>query len=243
MHFRLDETSVYRCAEWERLPWLEHGFGTRLSEGWVPEEASADLKQVHSDLIVRADEPMHRAREGDALVTNEPGLWIRVRTADCLPVLLVDQRRRAVGAAHCGWRGTALALATAMVRRMGEEFGSEPEDLRAAIGPGIGSCCFEVGAEVAQEFRQIFPERADLDRTTKLDLAEALRRQLAGVGLRTERITHCELCTRCGENLFHSFRRDREAAGRMESGIRVRLRPVQGMKEGLQPRRRSPGNQ
>ncbi|MEP7365125.1 MAG: peptidoglycan editing factor PgeF [Acidobacteriota bacterium] len=222
MPFRFDERGVYRCADWERLDWLDHGFGTRQSEQWLPEDESADLKQIHSGVIVRAKAPMHRACEGDALVTNTPGLWIRIRTADCLPVLLVDVRKRVVGAAHCGWRGTKLGLAAATLRRMGEEFGSEPADVRAAIGPGIGLCCFEVGGEVAREFRQVFPERADLEGRTKIDLADALQRQLLGIGLPREQIIRSELCTRCEEKLFHSFRRDREAAGRMESGVRIK---------------------
>ncbi len=223
MQFRLDEKGVYRCVEWERPGWLEHGFGTRLSEGWLPEDESADLKQIHSSVIVRAEAPMHRSCEGDALVTNTPGLWIRIRTAECFPVLLVDERRRVVGAAHCGWRGTKLELAAATVQRMREEFGSDPADVRAAVGPGIGLCCFEVGGEVAWEFRPAFPERRDMEERTNIDLAEALERQLRGAGLSRERIVRSNLCTRCEEKLFHSFRRDRETAGRMESGIRVRL--------------------
>ena len=222
MHFRLDENGVYRCADWERYGWLEHGFGTRISEGWLPEAATASLKQIHSDVIVRAESPMNREREGDALVTGTPGLWIRIRTADCLPVLLLDERRRVVGAAHCGWRGTKLALAAATVRRMADEFGTDPSEVRAAIGPGIGLCCFEVGGEVAREFRQTFPERSDLDDRTRLDLTEALERQLVEAGLSRDRIVRSELCTRCREELFHSFRRDGQLAGRMESGIRVR---------------------
>jgi YfiH family protein len=226
--FRLDERGVYRCEEWERFHWLDHGFGTRLSEGWLPEGESADLKQVHGGTIVRAGEPMRRSCDGDALVTDTPGLWIRIRTADCVPVLLLDERRRAVAAAHCGWRGTRLGLAGAAVRRMGEEFGAEPGDLHAAIGPGIQMCCFEVGPEVAGEFRDAFPERWDLTGRARIDLAEALVRQLAAAGLREERIQRSEDCSRCREDLFHSFRRDGTRAGRMESGIRVKTgRPLE----------------
>jgi polyphenol oxidase len=209
--FRLDERGVYRCEDWEQFPWLEHGFGTRLSDGWLPAAESADLKQIHSEIIVRADAPASRFCEGDALVTNHPGLWVRIRTADCLPVLFVDPHRRAVAAAHCGWRGVRLGLAAATLRRMHEEF-----------GPGIGPCCFEVGPEVAAEFRDAFPERNDLDRKTHLDLTEALLRQLEQAGIDRARVTTGRLCTRCDGERFHSFRRDRERAGRMESGIRLK---------------------
>lgn len=222
MPFRLDECGVYRCQEWEQLDWLEHGFGTRLSEGWLPEGESADLKQVHGDGIVRAEAPAARFCEGDALITDRLGLWVRIRTADCLPVLFVDVRRRAVAAVHCGWRGVKLGLAAATVRRMGAEFGSAPSDLLAAVGPGIGPCCFEVGPEVALEFRETFPERGDLDRKTTLNLEEAVLRQLDQEGVSRGRVSRAGLCTRCDAGRFHSFRRDRELAGRMESGIRLR---------------------
>lgn len=222
MPFRLDERGVYRCEAWEQFPWLEHGFGTRLSDGWLPAAESADLKQIHSEIIVRADAPASRFCEGDALVTNHPGLWVRIRTADCLPVLFVDPHRRAVAAAHCGWRGVRLGLAASTIRRMHEEFGSAPAGLLAAIGPGIGPCCFEVGPEVAAEFRDAFPERTDLDRKTHLDLTEALVRQLEQAGIDRARVSTGGLCTRCDGERFHSFRRDRERAGRMESGIRLK---------------------
>lgn len=222
MPFRLDDRGVYRCEEWEPIGWLEHGFGTRLSEGWLPEGESADLKQVHGTAIIRADGPATRFCDGDALVTDRPGLWVRIRTADCLPVLFVDERRRAVAAVHCGWRGVRLGLAAATVRRMGEEFGSAPAHLLAAIGPGVGPCCFEVGPEVAAEFREVFPERDDLDRTTTLNLEEALLRQLEQAGVERGRVSRAGLCTRCDAGRFHSFRRDRELAGRMETGVRLR---------------------
>ncbi|MCC6291273.1 MAG: peptidoglycan editing factor PgeF [Bryobacterales bacterium] len=220
MAIRLDESGVLRCVEWERLEWLEHGFGTRRSEGWLPAESCADLVQVHGAGIVRAEAPGARFREGDALVASRAGLWIRVRTADCLPVLLADERRRAVAAVHCGWRGVRLELAAATVRRMGAEFGTVPSDVLAVIGPGIGACCFEVGPEVASEFQSTFPERDDLDRRTKLDLEEAVARQLAQAGVDEGRVARARLCTHCGAELFHSFRRD-GTLGRMEAGIRV----------------------
>lgn len=221
MAFRLDESGVLRCVEWERLEWLEHGFGTRRSEGWLPAEFSADLKQVHGSVIVRAEAPGARLCEGDALVARRAGLWIRIRTADCLPVLLADERRRVVAAVHCGWRGTRLELAAAAVRRMGVEFGTDPGDVQAAIGPGIGVCCFEVGPEVAVEFRGVFPERDDLDRRTTVDLEEAVARQLAGAGVDAGRVARASLCTHCNPERFHSFRRD-ATSSRMESGIRVK---------------------
>jgi copper oxidase (laccase) domain-containing protein len=99
--------------------------------------------------------------------------------------------------------------------------GADPARMHAAIGPAIGVCCYEVGPEVAREFRAIFPERGDLDTRTRLDLAEANRRLLIGAGVSPERIAVARLCTRC-QSEFHSFRRDQGRAGRMYSWIGIR---------------------
>jgi len=147
---------------------------------------------------------------------------LSVRTADCLPILMVDTRHRALAAVHAGWRGTVSGITTNTVQAMGTRFGTRPEDLRIAIGPGIGQCCFEVGSEVAVQFRKLFPERSDLDRRTHLDLIEANRRQLGQLGVTAAQIGTLNLCTACHPDDFHSFRRDREAAGRMVSGIGIR---------------------
>jgi len=96
--------------------------------------------------------------EGDALLTNQPGLLLSVRTADCLPVLLADPRRRAVGVVHAGWRGALARIVAKAVGEMRRLFGSQPEDLRAALGPSIRVCCYEVGQEVVDAFCGRFTE-------------------------------------------------------------------------------------
>ena len=112
------------------------------------------VRQVHSDLIWRA-EGDHPA-VGDGLLTDQEGLMVSVRTADCHPILLVDVRKRAVSALHAGWRGTVKRIAEKGVGEMRHWFGSRPEDLRAAIGPGIHACCYEVGEEVREQFQSQF---------------------------------------------------------------------------------------
>src|SRR5207249_4464730 len=146
---------------------------------------------------------------------NTPGLRIGVKTADCLPILLVDERRRAVGAVHAGWRGAVARIAHKTVDAMAARWSSRPEDLHAAIGPGIGPCCFEVGPEVALQFG-LPAER------NRIDLPDAVRRQLLDAGLDSRRIYTAGLCTVCHADEFHSFRRDREKAGRMFSVIGVK---------------------
>jgi YfiH family protein len=218
---RKDPDSYYRVPEWDQYTWLEHGFGTRAAL-WPPDDRCATIKQVHTADVLVAHGPGILG-SGDALVSNQPGTFLNVRTADCVPVLLVDPVRHAVGAIHAGWRGTAGNIAGAAVERMGVEFGSAPEHLRAAIGPSIGPCCYEVGPEVAVRFAAIFPERTDLAGKARIDLPEANRRQLLVAGLRLEHISVSGLCTFCLPHEFHSFRRDSQAAGRLVSTVALRV--------------------
>jgi hypothetical protein len=172
----------------------------------------ASLKQIHSAVVLMAVWP-RPSGEGDALIANRPGLAASVRTADCYPILLADAATHAVAAIHAGWRGTAAGVVRATIARMGVEFGTRAEDLWAAIGPGIGECCYQVGEEVARQFG-----RASAGR---IDLAAANRHQLLEAGVAEERIDSLGLCTFCDAARFHSYRRDKNDAGRMISYIRV----------------------
>jgi YfiH family protein len=210
--FYLDSQQLYRAQVLDDLDWLMHGFGTRLAAR--PEAAT--VKQVHSAVCIAAEGRGGCLGEGDAVLEHTPGRLVAVKTADCIPVLLADARNRAVAAVHAGWRGSAARIAQAAVRAMGERYGTRPEDLHAAIGPGIGPCCYEVGSEVAAEFG--LPRNGRV----KLDLAEINRRQLIEAGLASARVAAAGMCTRCREGEFHSYRRDRERAGRMLSVIGIR---------------------
>ena len=206
MPFELVE-NVYRSAPLTEFDWLEHGFGNRF---FSPPEGLVTLRQIHSDIAVHADRAGCPV-EGDALLSSAPGRLVGVKTADCLPILLVDERHRAVAAVHAGWRGTAAQIALKTLRAMN----ARPADLLAAIGPGIGPCCYEVGPEVAARF--------GIEGRARIDLAEINRQQLLSAGI--ERIYIAGLCTFCHADQFHSFRRDREAAGRMISFIGVKAAP------------------
>jgi YfiH family protein len=219
LDFELDG-NVYRARPLARFEWLEHGFGTRSFP--VPEPL-ATLRQIHSDIVVYADRSGCLG-EGDALLSDTPGLQIGVKTADCLPILLVDERHRTVAAVHAGWRGTVSRVAISTLRAMSTSWNTRPQDLHAAIGPGIGKCCFEVGPEVAVQFGQPVAR-------THIDLATANRRQLIEAGLAPERIYSSGLCTFCDRDRFHSFRRDREKAGRMMSFASVRSAKTQRARE------------
>jgi hypothetical protein len=218
--FRLDTGNVYRALILEEIPWLEHGFGTQFSLDWPDSTSLATIKQVHSDKVLIAD-CAGALGEGDAVISNQPGITLSVRTADCLPILMADTRKRAIAAVHAGWRGTLLEILPKTLHAMAGQFGTRPEDLAIAIGPGIGACCFEVGPEVAIQFARLFPERNDLDRRMKIDLVETNLRLLGRNGGSLRQIATSGLCTCCGDR-FHSYRRDRDAAGRMVSAIRLR---------------------
>jgi YfiH family protein len=218
--FYKDPQNVYRVREFEEFPWLEHGFGTRASGRWV-RGPLATLKQVHSNTCVAADGRTGCLAQADALVSNTPGLWVAIHTADCLPVLIVDPVRRAVAAAHAGWRGTAASIAMRAVEKLEAQFGSRPADLLAAIGPGICGKCYTVGAEVAAQFARWFPDRSDLNQQTTLDLAETNRRQLIAAGLSAGAIYTGAPCTACHADEFYSYRVQGKT-GRLLSAVGIK---------------------
>ena len=208
--FRRGDDGVFRAETLARLSWLEHGFGTRLSTGWPAHNRLATAKQVHSNHVLRV-EATGLQGEGDALISNQPDIGLTIRTADCLPILIADPRNRAVAAVHAGWRGVVSEIAPKAVEAMTHHFGSKPEELVIAVGPGIGPCCFEVGPEVAAQF--------ELSGRVKVDLVETMCRQLGRNGVSRGQISISGLCSCCDRELFESYRRDREAAGRMVAMI------------------------
>jgi YfiH family protein len=216
MAFYQDGRHVYRVSELDALTWLIHGFGTRHADVPALFHNLATVKQVHSATCVAAEGRRGVLAEGDALLENQPGSVVAVKTADCVPILLADERNRAVAAVHAGWRGTAAGIAMRAVESMGERFGTRPSDLHAAIGPAIGACCYEVGPEVAGQF--------GIEGRTNLDLPETNSARLVEIGIPAERIYVSPLCTMCRAEEFHSFRRDKEDAGRMFSFVGVQQR-------------------
>jgi YfiH family protein len=180
------------------------------------------VRQVHGVGVWRVrggDTPAASARhQADALWSDAAGIAVAVFVADCVPVLLADPRTGAFAAVHAGWRGTVADVLGATVAALRAEVGSRPEDLRVALGPAISACCFEVGAEVAEQFRQALPG-ADCvieapGRAPYVDLRAALRWQLLRAGVTEAAIDAGGACTRCDpEGRFYSYRRDRGQTG------------------------------
>ena len=213
--FRLGPDGIYRCDDFCQFLWLKHGFGTRTGNP----EGAITLRQIHSAHVFGASGLADREQEGDALITGEPGKSIGVRTADCVPILLVDPEHRAVAAVHAGWRGSAAEIVKRTIEAMTRTFGTAASALHAAIGPCVRNCCYEVGENVLQQFSALFPEWGAVPEKGKLDLAEANRRQMQAVGVARDSIFDCCLCTCCHGVEFFSFRREPQNPGRMLSAI------------------------
>jgi polyphenol oxidase len=280
---RKQAVDILRAQNLEEIPWLAHGFSTRvggtsraygkrdLNLGFTKDDDKAavnrnrklflreliaagasrswplvTLRQVHSDVIHRITSVPDEALAGDGLLTATPGLLLAIQTADCLPIIVVDTKLRAVGVFHAGWRGTARRIVEKGVGEMQRWFGSRPRDLKAAIGPGIHTCCYNVGEEVRDKFHSQFSYAASLFREVKdsdpvrekypllfltarapghgelppklyLDLVEANRRQLLAAGVPRKAIEASTLCTSCRTDLLFSYRAEKGKTGRMMS--------------------------
>jgi polyphenol oxidase len=209
------------------------------------------LRQIHSDIIHFVARMPRQPLAGDGLITATPGLLIAVQAADCLPIILVDSKRRAVGAFHAGWRGTLKRIVEKGVSKMFRCFGSRPRDLKAAIGPGIRGCCYAVGEEVRAKFEsqfayagKLFREVTESDPVREkypllflsarppghchppgkifLDLVEANRQQLLAVGVPAKHIQASLPCTNCHSDLLFSYRAEKGKTGRMMGVVGIR---------------------
>jgi YfiH family protein len=235
-------------AEWdtsENVHENRRRFHTALSAG---ESKLIPLKQIHSDIVHSFEIPPDVPRRGDASATNRPGLLLSVQTADCVPVLLVDFKKRAVAAVHAGWRGTLRRIVTKAIGKMTMQFGTRPDDLIAALGPSIGGCCYQVGPEVAVEYQSQFPNASQWfdelrtgeepnplqwlnmmppghqppPKSVLLDLRKANRAQLLESGVPPRNIHVSDLCTACRCDLLFSYRKEGAMAGRLMAVIGIR---------------------
>jgi hypothetical protein len=187
------------------------------------------VDQVHGENIVKVDALNYRnvrTVHADAMITDVPGLAIGVETADCVPVLLFDPAKSAVGAVHAGWRSTVKKIVQKAINRMSEEFGSEPSRMIAAIGPAIGPECYEVDDPVMGPVREAFSfwEEVTAPRGNErwsLDLVKANRTELMQIGLLDKNIHSAGMCTSCRKDLFYSYRAEGRT-GRMLSVIMLK---------------------
>ncbi len=221
---------------------VRHFFGTRrhadllaLAVGVPARQSGAkgrgwllSVKQVHGTDALVVDWPLTESDQfpggWDALVTDQPGVTVAVRTSDCVPVLVHDPRRRVVAAIHAGWRGAVAGIVPKTIALMAARFGSASSDLRISIGPSAGPCCYEVDEPVIEQLRAGLPEWESVLRDyqghqARLDLKALIRRQVEGEGVSAPSVSSVNLCTICHGDLFYSYRREGVVKGTMVSGI------------------------
>lgn len=251
----------------DALPFLRHGFSTRLggvSEGVL---GSMDLSYGRGDDPARVTENFDRIcgaigvdrenivlsrqehhthlrhvtaadrgkgitrdrdyGDADGLLTDEPGLVLCTQYADCVPLLFADPVKRVVGTSHSGWKGTVAGMAAVTVERMVSDYGCRREDIRAAVGPSIGPCCFEVDAPVYERFAamEVFDGGCVKLRPRGkflIDLWEVNRRLLLASGIREEHLSVTDLCTRCRPDLFWSHRATGGVRGSLAAFISIK---------------------
>lgn len=202
-------------------------------DGWTYAE------QVHGSEVARID----RNRKGrgnrsltevietaDAMISNEPGIFLALVYADCVPLYFFDPAHRAAGIAHAGWKGTAAGIAAKTVKAMAQQFGTRPEHLQAAIGPSIGACCYEVDRRVLEGMNNALPGM-DLEekhiaekksaKKWMLNLKEMNRQIMIKAGILSSHIELSNRCTSCNADLFFSHRRDQGKTGRMQAWIGI----------------------
>ncbi|MFC2164966.1 peptidoglycan editing factor PgeF [Acidobacteriota bacterium] len=231
----IDRKDYLTVPKLEETPFIVHGFGTKH---WAesdfkrtPELARFEclsIKQTHSDIVRVIRAIPDRLLEGDAMITDLQGLLLIIKTADCLPVFLVDREGKTIAAVHSGWKGTKKRVLQKTVEAMTSNFGSAPESMLVAMGPCIVSSCYEVSEVVLTEFmqtgfpRDVFQNHPKGKNKYLLDLNKANRTQLTETGVLEENIVSVDLCTHCDDSLL-SYRRDRKTAQRLINFIGLML--------------------
>jgi YfiH family protein len=234
------QLDTYPCA----TLWLVHGADVAVvDEGpweWRFDQPFMTLAEEQK-VLLRTTTPRWKA---DAIITRQRGISLAMSSADCVPVMLYDPLQNAIGLAHAGWRGTARGIAVATVEAMREQFGSEPGDIYAGLGPSIGPCCYEVSQEVqglflgriefdmhptAERYRNLVRESAVFSvrehthrDSLRLDLWNTNRNQLLMAGLLPEHIELSDICTSCEKDRFYSHRGEHGKAGRFPSILALR---------------------
>jgi hypothetical protein len=227
------EPALITVPRFNRIPFLHHGFG---DAGWKAKDFKKkaewknfgllSLNQVHSDIVHFVRRVPCAGLKGDAALTDLPRIFLIIKTADCLPVLLVDDKKRIIAAVHCGWKGTLRGVLEKVVQGMRDRYGCSPASILAAFGPCISRRCYEVGIDVRQNYAaagfsdSLFRPVPGRRGKYLFDLAGANRLQLLRQGVKERNIHTVDICTHC-DLRYPSYRRDKDATGRMLSFIGI----------------------
>jgi YfiH family protein len=212
---------------------LEVGIPQRGIAGAASSSWMLSVKQVHGTEALVVDHALAEtdrfAGGWDALVTDQPGIMVAVRTADCVPVLIHDPTRHVVAAVHAGWRGAVAGIVTKTLALLESRFGSHLEQIRISIGPSAGVCCYEVDEPVLDHLCHAFSDwkkvvRTRADGKTHLDLKAFVKEQALALGASPKSISTVNLCTICHKDLFFSYRREGKVNGTMVNAIGLPMR-------------------
>lgn len=194
-----------------------------LSQVGIDADQVVTIRQIHGGNVLRVTKDhcyvyAEDVSEADAVITDDPGCVLAVRTADCVPVFLYDPVKRCIGMVHAGWKSTEQEIVCRAVDMMSDVFGVRVEEIKTVFGPAIHCCCYQVSQEICHIFPQEVKRKED---KWFLDLQAVNRRQLMSRGVRDDHISDCGICTCCGDKYF-SYRRQGKKAGRHLSLLRIR---------------------
>ena len=175
--------------------------------------------QIHSDIVNK--------EEGDALITNLSNVPLLIFTADCVPIAIIDKKKKAIALAHAGWRGTYDAIAKKTIEKMIDNYDTNPKDLVCVIGPSIGPCCYEVSKDLVEKFNMNFTNSTEKFYTIeegryKLDLWKVNEYILRECGVKDENIINLKLCTSCNSDKFHSYRKHNQTLERIGTILQIK---------------------
>lgn len=195
---------------WENIQYNERAVGEAF--GFSP-SSLVTLNQVHGNKVIVIKKTGEKALSkvdfnGDAIITNQRGFALGILTADCLPILIDDPSKGVIGAVHAGWKGTSLRIVQKTLLAMEKAFEVKPDDVKVALGPSIGPCCYEVDDKVLKPLRKSLTKEMIPVGKRMLNLAQINRRLLLEVGVKEESIELVNICTSCRKDLFFSYRRD-----------------------------------
>jgi YfiH family protein len=173
-------------------------------------------QQIHGNgcVTIKKTDKLKKKYRGDAILTNRRDIFLTISVADCIPIFLIEPKRKVIGLIHAGWRGTLLGIAKQAIRKAKKEFGCKPKDFTLLFGPAIQKCCYEISNGIAILFDEDCLTRIP-GKQPKLDLIFANLKQFLNCGVKREKIFVAKDCTCCNKEMFHSFRRDKDEAGRM----------------------------